>query len=407
MKKNVLLGIVSIISILMISCSNGLFTTNDQKQHYDDCESIFRTTIMDANNGYNGIRGKFGTIFNIPDEINVTDMFIEADSVGCMKFIYNGIDCEARLSGINSADKKTEKKSSISGNEWIHESFSKVGDIEAQILVFKYPNTNHVGYIMWEDYDKLYSYTIMMSDKADEETLTFLANKIFKKADLTYERYRSICEQKIIFPEELTINVTVENFAEAACLIEHAEVLPTSITFVFTEKNPDLTKLPKITYLYPVKLQYPLLEEGKYEIDLRNCTELEEIPEEAFVNYFGLKRIYFPSNLKKIGSRAFQSSGLKIISFPGSLKTIGSNAFDSCPSLGAVKLPYYIETIEEFAFYNCNCITSIVFPATTKIVKEHAFNNCMRLKKVLFLSDTTQLEENVFDNIENIEIEYQ
>lgn len=99
------------------------------------------------------------------------------------------------------------------------------------------------------------------------------------------------------------------------------------------------------------------LDNDKYEsykdecrvVDLSECVDLKEIPEDTFKCWTALEEVILPPNLEKIGDYAFLgTASLTKLDFPATLKEIGERAFlDS--GLEIIELPSSLEIIKDFA----------------------------------------------------------
>ena len=88
--------------------------------------------------------------------------------------------------------------------------------------------------------------------------------------------------------------------------------------------------------------------------------KLENLPDNAFKDCGGLKKIILPSTLKTIGNYAFfMCGGLTFVAIPEGVTSIGKMAFCQCFGLTSISLPSTLASIGETAFMNSKNITSI------------------------------------------------
>lgn len=92
--------------------------------------------------------------------------------------------------------------------------------------------------------------------------------------------------------------------------------------------------------------------------------DVEHIP--AYLCY-GMKNIpslALPSNVKKIGTSAFEDSNInKSLIIPNTVTNVGKNAFRNCSSIESVIIGKSVASIGENAFANCNSIKSVTWNA--------------------------------------------
>ena len=150
---------------------------------------------------------------------------------------------------------------------------------------------------------------------------------------------------------------------------------------------------------------------------------LEIIGDNAFSGQQNISgEIIFPTTLKKIGKRVFESSKISKISLnegleyigdncfayckringelylPDTLTYIGSCVFDGCVNIdGTIKIPKKIYEIKNSTFSNCRNIDRIDFGEKLEVIGDNAFSNCIQLKGELILPPKLKkLGENAF-----------
>lgn len=124
-------------------------------------------------------------------------------------------------------------------------------------------------------------------------------------------------------------------------------------------------------------------------LDLSQCTKLSKILSNTFINCNGLEQLNLPSSITEIGSFAFANCGFIDKNVEGSyrdaidlkecteLTTIGDNAFSRCSYAGTVRLPSSIISIGTNTFYSCTGISTLDLSRcnSLKNVGTHAFLN--------------------------------
>lgn len=146
--------------------------------------------------------------------------------------------------------------------------------------------------------------------------------------------------------------------------------------------------------------------------DLMLPDSVTRIGSSACANIPNLVYVYFPSELKSIGSMAFWmcngltdinlsetsceeigdgafSSNYKLenVSLPSTLKTIGDNAFASDSSLKSIVIPNSVTSIGNGAFGGCSSLESITIPARFRDTIYDIFPKLSRDVEVTYTSD--------------------
>ena len=168
---------------------------------------------------------------------------------------------------------------------------------------------------------------------------------------------------------------------------------------------------------------------------------LEEIYDWAFSGC-GIKSIYIPRNVKKIGLGIFENcinlesinvdtqnrvfdgwanffGSNSIIGYDGKLyagckntklgaysfKKIGWGAFYGCEGLTEIEIPSFVEIIDGVAFSNCKNLKSVKFNEGLKSINDQAFYNC-KLTEISFPNSLDSLGNMVFAycNIKEVEL---
>ncbi|SEH74550.1 Leucine rich repeat-containing protein [Ruminococcus flavefaciens] len=161
-------------------------------------------------------------------------------------------------------------------------------------------------------------------------------------------------------------------------------------------------------------------------IDLSAMTNVDEIPEEFFINCKLLKEVVLPPTITKIGRTAFYANlKLEKISIPDCVEEIGDSAFAQCIMLKSVSFPANLKRLYGCAFYGCDnlkevklndgleylgCafahsgIESINIPSSVKEIEKTVFFLCNELKVLTLNSDFNIAREKADDlTIEEIE----
>lgn len=129
------------------------------------------------------------------------------------------------------------------------------------------------------------------------------------------------------------------------------------------------------------------------------------IREGAFSGTANVETITFTSNIKFIGSRAFEyCRKISSLVLPSSVEIIGERAFQYCDNLTSVMLPRSIQEIGDYAFCGCTAIQTISIPKDVKRIGHSAFKDCSSLRKIIVQDNIEFIGDGAFvgcaDNIE-------
>lgn len=95
-----------------------------------------------------------------------------------------------------------------------------------------------------------------------------------------------------------------------------------------------------------------------------------------------LREVSLPTNLKKIGERAFFNCPLQTLVLPDTIQEIKDEAFSWCNQLQSVTLSDGLVTLGDGAFRYCSSLQKIVLPDSLISVGERAFAYCQNLKEI-------------------------
>ncbi|NMN02429.1 leucine-rich repeat protein [Bifidobacterium panos] len=102
------------------------------------------------------------------------------------------------------------------------------------------------------------------------------------------------------------------------------------------------------------------------------------------------------SQIKTIGSSAFQGNAFTSISLPTSLTTLGDGAFKNCVQLTSISLPDGVTALSNNVFNGCTQLTSITLPSTLTSIGSSAFSSCGRLMSINLPTSLTTLGNSAF-----------
>ena len=103
----------------------------------------------------------------------------------------------------------------------------------------------------------------------------------------------------------------------------------------------------------------------------------------AFNNMAPTVRIYLPSTIREIHSKAFLGAiGLQQIFLNEGLETLEADVFHDCVNLSYVNIPSTLKDIPLSSFSNCKSLTSITLPSSINYIGKCAFAFCSSLQYV-------------------------
>lgn len=100
----------------------------------------------------------------------------------------------------------------------------------------------------------------------------------------------------------------------------------------------------------------------------------------AFFGTYKLTGVSFPESLEKIDVSAFEMAGVVELDLPSNLKEIGSGAFQNCHSLTIIHIPAFVSKIGNNVFSGCDNLTKIIVNIQTPFAIDYEVfdntNNC-------------------------------
>ena len=184
--------------------------------------------------------------------------------------------------------------------------------------------------------------------------------------------------------EYYIFNVTLENYKEKFAEKEFGQKFDNVIN-VSGNYN-------EVTFKDMVKL---LKNTKNLVLDLSNITGMTKIPDEAFSNYYELKKVVLPTSLENISKNAFFCcEKLESLNIPENVSVIGPHAFVAS-KLESIIIPKNVSIIED-SFCQCKNLASVEIKGSIEIIKESAFYGCENLKTVKFNGYVKKLYRNAF-----------
>ena len=118
-----------------------------------------------------------------------------------------------------------------------------------------------------------------------------------------------------------------------------------------------------------------------------------DIQNGVLIKYKGRrKNVEIPSNVTKIGDRAFQGRITPTsITIPNSVTSIGTWAFNGCTSLTSIIIPSSVKSIGESSFYYCTSLKNIIIPSSVTSIGDWAFYGCTSLTNITIPNSVTSV----------------
>ena len=124
--------------------------------------------------------------------------------------------------------------------------------------------------------------------------------------------------------------------------------------------------------------------------DIDPLKYLDHIPQ-YFLAYTEIESIDIPDNIKRIGSKAFESCEvLTNVTIPDSVIDISDYAFSYCISLKSITIPDAVINIGNYAFYCCESLIDITIPDSVVSIGYGAFGYCSGLNDIKYTGTKEQ-----------------
>ena len=117
-------------------------------------------------------------------------------------------------------------------------------------------------------------------------------------------------------------------------------------------------------------------------IDATDLSEPSTIKDYTFYYCANLTSVVIPSNIKRIGSSAFEGcSSLQTLHIADGVTTIGASAFKGI-SASVITIPSTLSVLETEVFADNLALTSITIPENITEIKDNAFSGCTNLTEI-------------------------
>lgn len=236
---------------------------------------------------------------------------------------------------------------------------------------------------------------------------TFIKGMLIDKKRKALMRVTNVAAEQCIIPQEIT-SIQAKAFERSSV---KSVVLPKSLTELARDAFSFCGKLQRFDIDF--HNQFYLSIDGV--LHTRDCAQLVRFPsgyqsvnyiiedtvsyiaDGAFCGTANIESITFASNLKSIGSRAFEyCRKLSSLVLPSSVEIIGERAFQYCDRLSSIMLPRSIHEIGDFAFCGCSSIQAISIPKGVKRIGHAAFKDCSSLRKIIIQDNVEFIGDGAF-----------
>lgn len=119
------------------------------------------------------------------------------------------------------------------------------------------------------------------------------------------------------------------------------------------------------------------------------------IPDFAFSEVCGFKKVDIPNSVKRIGDYAFIHGTIESLNIPESVTEIGHGAFMNT-SVVSIDIPASITTISDEVFAECSQLVSVDIPNGVTSIGINAFLRCKGLKEIAIPNSVTSIGDGAF-----------
>ena len=191
---------------------------------------------------------------------------------------------------------------------------------------------------------------------------------------------------EITFPSSVT---TIDNYAFSNCSSLTSIFIPASITYIGANAFTCCSKIESFT-----------VDENNINYSSSNNCLLTKDKKDLI---YGCKTSTIPETVETIDDEAFYfCTLLESISIPSNVKKIGVRAFANCYSLKTITISDGVTEIDEECFANSSDLTSITLPNTSATISKKCFSNCHSLNTLSIQEGVTKIEDKAFQYCYNL-----
>ena len=109
-----------------------------------------------------------------------------------------------------------------------------------------------------------------------------------------------------------------------------------------------------------------------------------------------------PSNVKKIGSHAFENTNISTLELPSALEEIGSYAFSECYNLVDVVIPNSVNKLGLGAFDACKNLVNVELSTSLEELESFVFSHCVNLKTLFIPKSIHAISGSAFNSCSSL-----
>ena len=199
---------------------------------------------------------------------------------------------------------------------------------------------------------------------------------------------------------KVTQLMTITENCFLGCTSLEEIILPEGVKTIEYNAFGDCSSLSRIVFPSTLKKCSLLSEDGGLDnlvnVDFSMVSHLKTIPEYCFIGCKSLEEIVIPEGVEEIEYAAFERcSSLRKIVFPSTLRKISNFTEDSgldnlvCVDFSKVT---ELKTIPDNCFMGCKSLEEIIIPEGVTKVDEDAFKNCTNLRRIIIPSTLKDLD---------------
>lgn len=180
--------------------------------------------------------------------------------------------------------------------------------------------------------------------------------------------------------------------------------IPDSVQEIEEEAFINFSKLKEIKFPKHLEMQgWEIAKKCQFLERIEIPDGVEKVEKSAFEMHLKLKEVKLNNTMEEIREDLFRGCKfLERIEIPKNIKKIGDGAFKNCSNLEKIEIPEGVETIGVYAFSNCDSLKEATIPHSVKKIDNCIFQNCSSLEKVEINEGVEEIKWNAFENCENL-----
>lgn len=213
---------------------------------------------------------------------------------------------------------------------------------------------------------------------------------------------------EIISKDDMTVRLMPRNYYEWNSVASYENlgenlVIPSKVTFFGKEYT--VTEIGNNAFYYcngvkSVFIPKTIKKIGEYAFMMGSESSIEKVEIEDLTAWFGIEFGNSYSNPMAAGMEGAEAvvAGIPVtaLNVPHGIKNIPAYVFAGCSSLTSISMIPGVESIGEGAFMNCRSLQSVTFPDGVKEIGTSAFSSCVELTAVELPDGMTSIGESAF-----------